>query len=61
MDADKVVLTGGITVHLMAGFGGGRKSIMPGVSGYVTVQKTILLHWLMKLALEPVLIVLAQN
>ena len=39
MEADKVVLTGGITVHLMAGFGGGRKSIMPGVSGDITVQK----------------------
>ena len=39
MDADKIILTGGITVHLMAGFGGGRKSIMPGVSGDITVQK----------------------
>ena len=39
MDADKVILTGGVTVHLMAGFGGGRKSIMPGVSGFETIMK----------------------
>ncbi len=38
MAADKVILTGGIAFHLMAGFGGGRKGIMPGVSGYETIQ-----------------------
>jgi nickel-dependent lactate racemase len=36
--ADKVILTGGIVFHLMGGFGGGRKSVMPGVSGDVTIQ-----------------------
>ncbi len=36
--ADKVILTGGIVYHLMAGFGGGRKSIMPGISGYASIQ-----------------------
>ena len=36
--ADKVILTGGIVYHLMAGFGGGRKSIMPGVAGYSSIQ-----------------------
>lgn len=36
--ADKVILTGGIVYHLMAGFGGGRKSIMPGVSAYNSIQ-----------------------
>ncbi|MCM0757967.1 nickel-dependent lactate racemase [Sporomusa sphaeroides DSM 2875] len=36
--ADKVILTGGIVYHLMAGFGGGRKSIMPGISGYSSIQ-----------------------
>ena len=36
--ADKVILTGGIVYHLMAGFGGGRKAVMPGVSGYATIQ-----------------------
>lgn len=36
--SDKVILTGGIVYHLMAGFGGGRKSIMPGVSAYNSIQ-----------------------
>ncbi|BBB90501.1 MAG TPA: nickel-dependent lactate racemase [Methylomusa anaerophila] len=36
--ADKVILTGGIVYHLMAGFGGGRKAIIPGISGYATIQ-----------------------
>lgn len=38
VNADKVIMTGGIVYHLMAGFGGGRKAIMPGVSGYATIQ-----------------------
>lgn len=38
VNADKVILTGGIVHHLMAGFGGGRKAIMPGVSSYSTIQ-----------------------
>jgi nickel-dependent lactate racemase len=36
--ADKVILTGGIVFHLIGGFGGGRKSVMPGVSGDITIQ-----------------------
>ncbi|MGI6227742.1 MAG: lactate racemase domain-containing protein, partial [Peptococcales bacterium] len=39
MEADKVIVTGGICYHLLAGFGGGRKSIAPGVSGYQTIQE----------------------
>ncbi|WP_425059139.1 Lactate racemase [Sporomusa carbonis] len=38
VSADKVILTGGITYHSMAGFGGGRKAILPGVAGYATIQ-----------------------
>lgn len=38
-EADRVILTGGITHHLLAGFGGGRKSIAPGVCGYETIQQ----------------------
>jgi nickel-dependent lactate racemase len=38
VNADKVIMTGGIVHHLMAGFGGGRKAIMPGVSSYSTIQ-----------------------
>lgn len=36
--ADKVIMTGGIVYHSMAGFAGGRKAIMPGVAGYSTIQ-----------------------
>jgi len=38
VNADKVIMTGGIVYHLMAGFGGGRKAIMPGVAGYASIQ-----------------------
>ncbi|MGE1064383.1 Nickel-dependent lactate racemase [Megasphaera paucivorans] len=38
VDADKVIIVDGITVHLFAGYGGGRKLILPGVSGYKTIQ-----------------------
>lgn len=38
VNGSKVILTGGIVHHLMAGFGGGRKSVMPGISGYNTIQ-----------------------
>ena len=37
-EADRVILTGGIVFHLMAGFGGGAKSILPGVVGIKTIQ-----------------------
>ena len=39
MDADRLILTGGIVYHLIAGFGGGRKAILPGISSYRTIQK----------------------
>lgn len=38
LEVDKLILTGGIVYHLFAGFGGGRKSIMPGIGGWDTVQ-----------------------
>lgn len=38
VNADRVILTGGIVYHLMAGFGGGRKGIIPGVASYPTIQ-----------------------
>lgn len=43
----KVILVGGTVFHLLAGFGGGRKSIVPGVSGWDTIQQN---H---RLALDP--------
>ena len=36
---DKIILTGGVVYHFMAGFGGGRKSILPGISGRETIMK----------------------
>ncbi|MCG8525646.1 MAG: nickel-dependent lactate racemase, partial [Opitutales bacterium] len=38
-DSERVILTGGISYHLLAGFGGGRKSIAPGVCGYDSIQQ----------------------
>jgi nickel-dependent lactate racemase len=36
-DADRVILTGEIIFHLIAGYGGGRKSLIPGVAGADTI------------------------
>jgi nickel-dependent lactate racemase len=36
-ETDGVVLTGSISFHYLAGFGGGRKVIFPGISGYETI------------------------
>lgn len=44
VEADKVILTGGITTHLFAGFGGGRKSVMPGLP--VWKLSNIIICWL---------------
>ncbi|HYQ60262.1 MAG TPA: nickel-dependent lactate racemase [Desulfatiglandales bacterium] len=40
VEADKVILTGGVIYHYMVGYGGGRKSIMPGVSSLKTIQQS---------------------
>ena len=39
VEADKVILINAISTHDMAGFGGGRKLILPGVAGFETVQQ----------------------
>lgn len=39
LEADKVILTGGIVHHFLYGFGGGKKSIMPGVSSRDSIMK----------------------
>jgi lactate racemase len=36
-DADKVILTGSIVYHFFAGYGGGRKAMVPGVAGFDTI------------------------
>jgi lactate racemase len=38
-EADRVIVTGGVSYHLLAGFGGGRKSIVPGVCSYRGIQQ----------------------
>lgn len=38
VEADKVIVVDGITTHLFAGYGGGRKLILPGVAGDDTIQ-----------------------
>jgi nickel-dependent lactate racemase len=37
LEIDKVILTGAITHHYFAGFAGGRKSLVPGLSGLATI------------------------
>ena len=37
-EADKVIITGAVSLHPMAGFGGGRKAVMPGVCGHATIM-----------------------
>ena len=36
----KVIVLGGTVHHMMAGFGGGRKNILPGVAGRETIRQT---------------------
>lgn len=35
---DRLIITGAVTYHVMAGWGGGRKSILPGVASYGAIQ-----------------------
>ncbi|MCX8022571.1 MAG: nickel-dependent lactate racemase [Syntrophorhabdaceae bacterium] len=37
LEADAAIVTGSINFHYLAGFGGGRKSIFPGIAGYETI------------------------
>ena len=39
MEADKIILTGGVIYHYMAGFGGGRKSVLPGIAAMKTISQ----------------------
>jgi lactate racemase len=38
-EADRIILTGGIIYHYMVGYGGGRKSVIPGLSSIRTIQQ----------------------
>lgn len=37
LQADAAIVTGSVNFHYLAGFGGGRKSIFPGIAGYETI------------------------
>lgn len=39
LEYDHVVLVGGVIYHFLAGFGGGRKTVLPGISSYETIMK----------------------
>ena len=39
LECDHIILTGGVVYHFMAGFGGGRKSILPGICSQETVNE----------------------
>lgn len=38
LEADHIIIFGGILHHLIAGFGGGPKYILPGIAGYDSIQ-----------------------
>ena len=48
-EVDKLILTGGVIYHYMAGYGGGRKSVLPGLSSIKTIRQNHL--WAMGPAL----------
>ena len=39
LNTDRLILTGGIVFHDLAGFAGGRKSLLPGIAGYESIMK----------------------
>lgn len=43
MEADRLILTGGVVYHYMAGYGGGRKSVLPGIAAIETIRQNHLL------------------
>ncbi len=55
LEADKVILTGGIVHHFLDGFGGGKKAIMPGVSSRDSIMKnhSLALHPIPGKGLDP--------
>ncbi len=38
-EADHIIIFGGVLHHLIAGFGGGRKYLLPGIAGYDSIQQ----------------------
>lgn len=55
-EADKVIITGAVSLHPMAGFGGGRKAVMPGVFPVMLRSCiTMLLRWRLRWAMAVIL------
>ncbi len=42
-EVDKLILTGGVIYHYLSGYGGGRKSILPGIASMKTIQQSHML------------------
>jgi nickel-dependent lactate racemase len=40
MEADTLIMTGGVVYHFMVGYGGGRKMILPGISSIKTIRQS---------------------
>ncbi|MBI5486199.1 MAG: nickel-dependent lactate racemase [Deltaproteobacteria bacterium] len=45
MEADHLILTGACTYHPFVGFSGGKKSLLPGIAGFETIQANH--HWVL--------------
>ncbi len=39
VEADRLIMTGGVVYHFIAGYGGGRKMILPGISSIDTIRQ----------------------
>lgn len=39
VEADRLIITGAVSFHPMAGYGGGRKAVVPGIAGFDTVMR----------------------
>ncbi len=39
VEAEHVIIYGGVLHHMLAGYGGGRKYILPGIAGYNSIQQ----------------------
>jgi len=45
LNADLKIVLGDVEIHYFAGYGGGRKSILPGISSYRTIQRNYIANF----------------
>ncbi len=45
VEADRIIIISSVEPHYFAGYTGGRKSFLPGIAGYKTVEKTTSWPW----------------